>query len=62
MEGTFKGEMLYFTMMYIDTIQIIDFLEYINARPELYAGYTWKFSEIFATWLAAGAPKVLKEK
>jgi len=39
---------------------VVDFLEYMNARPILYAGHAWKVSEVFATWLSEGAPTVLK--
>ncbi|MES2431113.1 MAG: hypothetical protein V4556_09255 [Bacteroidota bacterium] len=56
--GTYKGKKLFETMQLINNKDIIDFLKYINARPALYAGYEWKFSEVFATWMSEGAPTV----
>jgi hypothetical protein len=57
-DGIFKGKKLFATMQVITDKDVIAFLKYISARPTLYAGVTWKFSEIFATWMASGTPTV----
>jgi hypothetical protein len=57
-DGIFKGKKLFATMQVITDKDVIAFLKYINARPNIYAGGTWKFSEIFATWMAGGTPTV----
>ena len=57
-DGLFKGKQLFATMQGITDKDVIAFLKYINARPSIYAGNTWKFSEIFATWMASGTPTV----
>jgi len=59
--GPYKGKKMFATMLEVKPNDIIDFLKYIDARPTLYAGYNWKFSEIFATWVSAGAPKVIED-
>lgn len=59
-EGRFKAQKLFTAMQTITVADVKYFLEYINIRPEKYAGHTWKFSEIMATWMAAGAPTVVK--
>jgi len=55
-KGKFKGKKLFATMQTIADADVKDFLFYIGDRPELYAGNTWKFSEIMATWIINGAP------
>jgi hypothetical protein len=55
-KGKFKGKKLFATMQSITDADVKDFLVYIGYRPELYAGNTWKFSEIMATWIIQGAP------
>jgi hypothetical protein len=57
-DGIFKGKKLFATMQLITDKDVIAFLKYISARPAIYAGGTWKFSEIFATWMASGTPTV----
>jgi hypothetical protein len=37
-----------------------NFMDYVIARPRLYAGKQWKLSEVFATWAAEGAPEIVK--
>jgi hypothetical protein len=56
--GTFTNKMLLETMIITRRKDVSDFLDYIIARPRNYAGHDWKISEIFATWLFAGAPTV----
>jgi hypothetical protein len=60
--GKFKGKMIFASMEAITNDDVTDFLEYMNARPGKYAGHTWKFSEIMATWMAAGAPTVERHR
>jgi hypothetical protein len=59
--GDYKGRSTLKTMIACKPADVRDFLDYIIARPRNYAGREWKISEIFATWLAEGAPKVLKK-
>lgn len=58
--GHFKGQNILQVMKECKRATVQDFLEYMIARPRLYAGRQWKLAEIFATWLAAGAPSVIK--
>lgn len=58
--GMFKGQFILQVMKDCKPATVKDFFEYIIARPKLYAGREWKLSEIFATWLSAGAPTVMK--
>ena len=60
--GRYDGKMVLNTMVVSTRQDLHDFLDYMLARPRLYAGNRWKTSEIFATWLSKGAPTVLKEK
>ena len=59
--GTYKEKMIFETMISIKKKELMDFLDYVIARPGNYAGHDWKISEIFATWLLAGAPTVTAE-
>lgn len=59
--GAFAGKKLLELMRDCKTEWLTDFLSYIRARPRLYAGRDWKSSEIFATWLSAGAPVPVRE-
>ncbi len=59
--GDYKDKMVLQVMMECRPADVESFLDYINARPRNYAGNEWKVSEIFATWLAEGAPKVIRE-
>ncbi|HEY6503397.1 MAG TPA: hypothetical protein VIZ28_05425 [Chitinophagaceae bacterium] len=59
--GRYDGKMVLNTMVVCGTKDITDFLDYMIARPRLYAGREWKISEIFATWLSEGAPVVIKK-
>jgi hypothetical protein len=58
--GRYDGKMVLNTMVIATKKDVIDFLDYIIARPNLYAGREWKVSEIFATWVSEGAPTVVK--
>lgn len=57
-EGLYKGQKLFEAMQRADRAGLIKFLRYINARPQKYAGHSWKISEIFATWMDSGTPRV----
>lgn len=57
-DGKFKTQKLFTAMQAITVADVTDFLDYINAKPEKYAGHTWKFSEIMATWMVSGATTV----
>ncbi|MFN8253417.1 MAG: hypothetical protein U0V75_16225 [Ferruginibacter sp.] len=54
--GRFKGQKILDAMQTITEKDLKDFFRYIHARPDKYAGQTWKISEITATWMAAGTP------
>ena len=58
--GKYDGKLVLNTMMICGKGDVTDFLEYMIARPRLYAGHEWKISEIFATWLSEGTPTVIK--
>jgi hypothetical protein len=59
--GKFEGKPVLNVMTASTQQDVIDFFEYMIARPNLYAGHEWKVSEIFATWLTGGAPTVIKK-
>jgi hypothetical protein len=58
--GRYDGMMVLNTMKACVKSDVTDFLEYMIARPRLYAGRQWKIAEIFATWLTERAPTVIK--
>lgn len=58
--GPYKGKNVLNVMTSCKAADVQNFLEYMTVRPRLYAGHTWKVSEIFATWLTSGAPAVIK--
>ena len=58
--GLREGKMVLNSMLSCTRQDVIDFLEYMIARPILYAGHEWKGSEVFATWLSEGGPVVVK--
>lgn len=58
--GSFQGQYLLQVMKDCKTEWLTAFIDYVLVRPRLYAGRDWKISEIFATWLNAGAPMVIK--
>lgn len=59
--GTYKGKKTLHVMAACNSRDVRNFLDYIIARPRLYAGKDWKIAEIFATWLSEGAPVPIKE-
>jgi hypothetical protein len=58
--GQYKDKMVLNTMIACGKKDVTDFLEYMIAKPLLYAGHEWKISEVFATWLSESAPMVIK--
>ena len=58
--GNYKGQKILTVMANCKTEDVTEFLDYMLARPRLYAGKSWKISEIFATWASEGAPSVIK--
>lgn len=59
--GDYKGKNTLYVMAGCQPEDLAKFLDYIIARPRLYAGRDWKVSEVFATWLSEGAPTVIKD-
>ena len=57
--GLFNGKKLFDAMEIITRKELEEFFKYIIARPERYAGNTWKLSEIFATWMVNKTPQVI---
>ncbi len=58
-KGRYKDQMVLNLMIKISEADVADFLDYMIARPRLYAGQEWKISELFATWVNSGAPTVV---
>ena len=56
--GDHKGKTTFQVMTECNPEMVGKFLDYVLARPGLYAGRKWKISEIFATWLSEGSPDV----
>ena len=54
--GRFAGSDLFSAMENSTPADIMSFLRYMKLRPRKYQGITWKFSEIYATWIDSGAP------
>lgn len=59
--GDYKGKKALHVMADCKQDDVKKFLDYVIARPRLYAGRDWKIAEIFATWLSEGAPTVIKD-
>ena len=57
--GLFNAQKLFDAMQVTTRKELEEFLKYIVARPERYAGNTWKLSEIFATWMVNQTPQVI---
>lgn len=53
--GPREGQPVLQTMIACTKQDVTDFMEYMIARPLLYAGHEWKISEVFATWLGRGS-------
>jgi hypothetical protein len=58
-KGRYKGKKIFSVMSACNAEDIKLFLNYMIARPRLYAGRQWKASELFATWVSEGAPEVV---
>lgn len=58
--GIFNGKKLFDAMQTITAKNVSDFLDYVIARPQKYAGNNWKISETFATWMISKTPTVIK--
>ena len=59
--GLFNGKKLFDAMESASVSELKEFLKYIVARPEKYAGNVWKLSEIFATWVVSKSPQVIEK-
>ena len=59
--GMFNGKKLFDAMETATNIQLNEFLKYMVARPQNYAGNSWKLSEIFATWMISKSPQVTQD-
>ena len=57
--GIFHRKKLFDAMGTTTRDELEEFLKYIVARPERYAGNTWKLSEIYATWMINKTPQVI---
>ena len=58
--GMFDGKKVFDVMETINRKELEEFLKYLVARPQNYAGNNWKLSEIFATWIVSKAPQVIQ--
>ncbi len=58
--GIYDGKKLFDAMQAVKRNELELFLKYITARPENYAGNSWKISEIFATWMDGATPTVIE--
>jgi hypothetical protein len=58
--GPFKGKMVLQAMTTASRDDVTAFLDYMIAKPRLYAGQEWKIAEVFATWLNEGAPTAIR--
>ena len=59
--GLFNGKKLFDAMESTSVFELKEFLKYLVARPEKYAGNAWKLSEIFATWAVSKSPQVIEK-
>ncbi|MEO6611501.1 MAG: hypothetical protein ABIT05_05190 [Chitinophagaceae bacterium] len=60
-KGTFNGKKVLSVMAGCRPEYVRNFMDYVIARPRLYAGKQWKISEVFATWAVEGAPEIIKD-
>jgi hypothetical protein len=60
--GLFDQQKLFDVMQKVTVAQVQEFFKYMKARPRKYTGQQWKVSEVFATWVDAGAPQVIVAK
>jgi len=56
--GLFDGKKLFEAMEITTREDLEEFLKFIVAWPQNYAGNTWKLSEIYATWIVSKSPQV----
>lgn len=54
----YAGKMIFDVMENVTQDDVWQFLRYVEARPFIYMGQSWKLSEVFATWVVEGAPRV----
>lgn len=59
-DNPYKGRMLFDIMENATEKDILEFLKYVSVRPFIYMGQSYHLSEVFATWLANGAPRVIE--
>jgi hypothetical protein len=59
-DGLYNGKKLFEAMQDVKRNELELFLKYMIARPKIYAGNTWKISEIMATWMTGGTPTVIE--
>ncbi len=60
-KGMFKGQKILSVMAGCQATSLSDFINYVIARPRLYAGREWKLAEVFTTWLSEGSPVVRRQ-
>lgn len=60
-KGSYKDRLLLQSMRDCQPADVQFFIDYMIARPRLYAGRQWKLAEVFATWLVAGAPGAMQK-
>ncbi len=60
-ESRFVGTDIFTAMENSTWEDIRSFLRYIEAKPLIYQGGTWRFAEIYATWLDAGMPSTITD-
>lgn len=60
-DNPYAGKMLFDVMENATEQDVWTFLEYMAARPYIYMAQKWNFSEIFATWVVNGAPRVVRK-
>lgn len=58
--GLFNGKKLFDAMEITTRKELEEFLKYMVARPQNYAGNTWKISEVYATWIVSKSPQVIQ--
>ena len=58
--GDYAGKKTLDVMIKCTAGDLVNFFDYMIARPRNYAGREWKVSEVFATWVVEGAPTVKK--
>jgi hypothetical protein len=61
-DNPYAEKMLFDVMENATDKDVMEFLKYVNARPFIYMGGRYKFSEVFATWVVNGAPRVIEKK